>query len=311
MNLDDEQDDFGDLARCDDTLDAGEGAVDPQGPLQKRWLMEQRFVHGLLRAMHSSDAQGRQVRVESILAALPRRSRLRLVARVGLAAAALLVLAGAGAYLVQAFSARPEPVQALPRPEHVVAQALASLREDVDRQYRLSIRSSGQAAAEQSLEFKVTMRPGRRFLVEGHLPFGLPIRAGCDGKVLWLGKLRSLPLEQASRFNALVGDVLDVGYLDLETIVQGLPKDYELRSVRREPPAAPGGDTLIRVEATRLPERLGNRVRAAFLLVEEGTGTVRRFEMHTGGRAGLVERQIAFDYEGLAHRKVEDYSQVR
>ena len=53
----------------DDTLaDGAEPANDVEVPTEsKSWLADQRFLHGLLRAMNTQDAAAREARIDAIL----------------------------------------------------------------------------------------------------------------------------------------------------------------------------------------------------------------------------------------------------
>lgn len=281
------------FACLDDTLDEIPER-DPRTTAEKRWLMEQRFVHGLLRAMHTADAEARQARVDGILQRLPARGTLLLWRR--LAAAAAVLVTGLGLWFFLREATAP-----FPRAEAIVAKAVAHLGEPVDRRYDLSI-----SVRNNTRHFELTARPGSRFLIEGESPFGR-IKAGCDGAELWLKPERgpmlpTFPLAAALASRFQVAGVLDIGYFDLPSLVAALPRDCELRAMRRE-----GG--LVRVEATRLPARAESRVREAFLLVEEATGLVRKIEIHAGGtdKDGSAVRSVVFEYVGIVTMRDEDF----
>src|SRR5688572_8268625 len=78
------------FAASDETLADAGADLQPAPDAARPWLAQQRFVHGMLRALHTADAGAREARVQAVMAALHRRSLQR---RVAAAAAALLAAA--------------------------------------------------------------------------------------------------------------------------------------------------------------------------------------------------------------------------
>lgn len=285
-----------DWAAFDETL-ADHDAAGPDVPpvAAREWLLQQRFVHGLLRAMNT-DAGAREERVRAILGSLEARSGRsgRPVPVVWLLVAAALLMLVLGWLFVPGF-------QRLPEAHAAVARALEHLGAPVDRRFRLSFAAEGGTAPWPAMrsEFTLTTRPGMRFLLEGELPFG-HLRAGCDGTTFWhhlpFGRPVAIPVAEAERFLAAMGDVFDLGYLDIRSMVQRLPEDFRLQVVGRGQPVAGLGPQL-RIEATRLPDRLHGRVASAFLLCDEDTGMITRMEVRTEPPSGRG-RSVVFEYVG-------------
>jgi len=241
----------------------------------KAWLGGQRFVHGLLRSLHTADASAREARVRSILEAVERERAGPVVLRwQWFAAAALLALSALLAFQLWGGEA------ALPKAEAMVGRAAERLAQPMDRRYALSIEESGRGrgARVRRHDYTITMRPGR-FLLEGDGLLGT-IRAGSDGEELWFepgvswGKRVAVPIEEASRLDESLGDVIAQGVLDLDTFVERLPGRAELRTSGRIRGDGDAPD-LVRVDILRLGARRAEwRVREAFLLMEEETGEV-------------------------------------
>ena len=263
----------------DDTLDE---SVDAQPSAEARpWLARQRFVHGLLRALHGADSSAREARVQAVMARVrPTRFEWR---RPLLAAAAVLLASAA------IWWAWPRP-GSLPRAEALVARALASLDDPVDRAFTLAI-TIERGGREVHRDLDLVLRPGRRFFVAGEGPFG-HFRVGCDGTNFWFdagGLIRhEVPLAEASRFADKMGDVLDLGYLDLDELVRRLPQ-AALRSTRREAGA-------IRVEASGPVTTPRMDLDGVQILVDEATGMIRSLDAtatRRGGAGGDEQRRVA------------------
>lgn len=272
---------------CDDSLDECDPA--PAAPEARPWLAQQRFVHGLLRAASTADASAREARIQTLMASLPAHPRrwTRLLAP----AAAVLVL---GAVVAWTFTAMGR----LPRAEAMVAKALASLQAPVDRAFELEVTIVGpDRQVERTLE--VVMRPGRRFLVQGRTWLG-PFRAGCDGDTVWfepaLPLMRtSVPLAEAHRLTERLGDVLDLGYLDLETLLRRLPQDAALRCTGRE-----GG--AVRIEAIGDVRLRQVELRSIRMLVEDGTGLLLDVQAAANGTRRGKPWQAHLAYRHLGTR---------
>jgi hypothetical protein len=303
--------DRNDMPRPDETID-DDAVPPPRDAAELAFRIEQRFVHGLLRALHSADPVTRETRIESVLARLgPARGARSFTRRMWLAAATAALFAGAG-WLVWPGEAD------LPRAQAMVEKAIDVLRSDVDRQYEVVMsgtwagRQSPGATRDRGFRFEsrvlFTTRPGRRFLAEGNHLFGR-FRAGSDGEEIWfvpsVGQRFAIPWEAARQEGSPVAMFLDVGYLDLHELVAKLPDECELKTVRREPPAVPGGPALVRVEATRLPARIESKVQDAWLLVEETTGVIVRIEITSTVAGG--SRSLRFESRGVVELGDEAY----
>jgi len=306
------RDSSGDAARADGALAGGEiGAHGPDAIPEagRQWLIEQRFAHGLLRAVNMADAQGREARIEAILqqvAADPAAARelavvgepVRAGARgplrtvLGLAAAAVLAV---GLWLGFAWWTGEPP---LPTAEAMVARAVGQLQEPVDREFH--VRFLGRRTEDERTA-RVVLRPGR-LLVEGEGRFGFDYRLGCDGEVFWLATSSkffptiTVPRENARRLESSLGEMIDVGYLDLQDLLERLPTEFRLETAGRVADPA-GGPTRIRVVAKGLPERLEGRLEQAELWFEEASGMVLEIHVVSRPRPG-VERRFHVEYRG-------------
>jgi hypothetical protein len=288
----------------------------------RAWLAEQRFVHGLLRALNTADASAREGRVAAILleidqqrvdqqrvdqhridaAPRPLGTRRRWVA----VAAAALVLASFGLWLLATSAA-------LPTADGAVDRAVGQLARDVDRRYRLEVVGTDSRGKERARhELLLVTRPGGRFRVDGRFRFGTTplgeIRAGSDGHELWLtamnGSFRhAVPVADRDRLPFGLGELLDDGYLDLHGLLRGLPEDCHLRVVGRE--RAANGRSLLRIQAERKQGRERVRVRNAFLLVDEATDLVTHIEAEV--ELGRSQRRIVLDHLGEEPPGLVDY----
>ncbi len=269
---------------ADDTLDDGPVAEVP--PQARPWLAQQRFVHGLLRALHTADAHARQARVQTVMNVLNARPSMRhrfaVAAAVFIAAACLL------------YAVWPDPSR-LPRAEAMVAKAIAAFEQPIDREFELVV-DVERAGRLTSRRMQITLRPGRRFLVSADGPLG-KFKAGCDGETVWfqpaVGTFRmDVPLAEARRLTERLGDVLDLGYLDLETLLGRLPQT-ELRCIGREA----GG---IRVEATGAVQLRHLELRSIQMVVDDDTGLLRSIDATAvgEGRAREVEAKLRYRHVG-------------
>jgi hypothetical protein len=276
-----------------DDLDDSAAAGPARGPLPGdavEWLAGQRFVHGLLRAMHQADAEAHETRVQTILQRLPSHADGRRW---------WLVAAAAAALCVAAWMLLPGR---LPEAEATVLRAAELLRMDVDRRFLLTTNGVDAAGRERKLEFELTARP-RMFRVEGILSMGplhVDSRFGCDGETIWLQAgdfvRRSLPRADAARLLAGLGDVLDLGYLDVQALVERLPQNFALRTVGRE--RDQDGRPQLRIEAHGEPRRPDVRLRQASLWCDEATGMVTRIELEAESARG--RGRLTFRYAGDA-----------
>jgi hypothetical protein len=282
----------------DDTLADGPAPAEVP-PESKAWLAEQRFVHGLLRALHTADANAREGRVRGVLERIDAAARggLGSTRRWAAVAAAALVFAAAVLWLVLP--------SRLPTAEAAVQRAVAELARDVDRRYRLEIGASDRRGQQQARhEFDLVTRPGMRFRVDGSLAFGGvqlgEFTVGCDGHEVWLlpanGTFRrAAPLAERERLLAGFGDMLDLGYLDLHDLVRRLPECFDLRVVGRE--LGPDGRPVLRIEAANARAAAHGRLRSAELVVDEATSMVTQIEARATGPSGF-ERTLRFRYLG-------------
>jgi hypothetical protein len=259
----------------------------------RAWLADQRFVHGLLRAMQQSDAEAREARVAAILAAArpPGARRSWLVA-----AAALLLCAVAGMFWLPG---------RLPSAEAAVQRAAELLGQDVDRRFTMTfatVDTDGRERNRNELDF--TTRPGMRVLLSGSVQFGPfhldDMRAGCDGTEVWWrfgpdGKFKQAQPLQSDRLLSMFGNVLDLGYLDVHALVENLPSTFELRTVGRERDAA--GRSVLHIQAVGEPRRPGVKLKRADLLVDEATGMITRVEVEFAGPRG--RGHFGFEYLGV------------
>ena len=281
----------------DDTL--ADAPVDAVPAAARPWLADQRFVHGLLRAMHLADVQAREARIAEILAAAMPAAGTRSARSWWLvAAAALLLCAVAGVLWLPG---------RLPSADAAVLRAAELLGQDVDRRFVLAasfVVTTGHEPLHHELDLELTTRPGMHLLVTGSVPFGPmrldDVRGGCDGVEVWVQPQQRLfwrawPLADAQRLLAGMGDVLDLGYLDVHALVERLPKTFALRAVARERDVS--GRSVLRIEATGAPRRPDVKLRRALLWVDEDTGMVTRIEVAAEGPRGTAH--LKFEYQGV------------
>jgi hypothetical protein len=252
----------------------------------RRWLLEQRFVHGLLRAMNT-DAGTREARVDAILDGI--QVRRRVPALLSMAAALLLLAVGWAVF---------GRGQELPRAEACVSRAIEHLQKPLDRRFHGNVRSRGLMSFRDHFDFTLTARPGMRFLIDGDLA-----KIGCDGTELWIlfalpqgMKPFHVPLAQRETLLARMGDVLDLGYLDVEALLQRLPKTFDLKVEGREA-GANGLGTQVRMLATRLPGEQGERIESIAILFDEADGMVTRLEIHAKPHPGATVTTV-LEYVG-------------
>jgi hypothetical protein len=260
-------------------------------PEAKAWLANQRLLHGLLRALHTQDAPAREARIEAILARIdaePRRDPWRRWVAV---AAAALLLACLGTWFV--LPAR------LPTADAAVQRVVSELARDVARRFRV-VGSPGDSSGFQIRnEFALVSRPGGRFRVDGRLgPLPFEIHVGSDGQEIWLvgwdGKVRAAPVAERDRLLQTMGNMLDLGYLDVHELVKRLPADCHLEVIGRETDAA--GRDLLRIEGKRKADLGQAAVRRVSLLSDEATGMVTRIEADLDMPYG--RRHLTIEYLG-------------
>jgi len=293
-------------AEFDDTL--ADGPSPAEVPEEARaWLAEQRIIHGLLRAMYTADASAREGRVAAVLDGIERHavsSQRRHWVTVALAAS---LLATVGVWF-----ALP---QSLPTAEAAMARAVDQLARNVDRHYHVRVSNAGGRRPERvSSEFDLVVRPGMRFLIEGRVTMGrlrvVDGRIGCDGETIWVdgengrGRRSGRLADREKLFKGL-GEILDLGYLDLHALVENLPIGFKMQVVDRSTDA--DGRQLLHIEAGRRRKAGAIRVRGAELLVDEQSGMVRRLAAQVSGVGGGV-RQVLIEYRGQPEPGSVDYS---
>lgn len=279
----------------DDTLADGPAPMTVP-PEAKPWLAEQRFVHGLLRALHSPDVAAREGRIAAILGAID-RERMRSPRRHWFAVAAAALLMACTVVWLSLPPHSPTAVAAVER-------AVAELSRDVVREYRLEIRNDGEAGRPAAQhEFELLTRPGGRFLLQGRLAVGQlqfgELRLGADGTEVWVtggrgpggtGMLRhAVPMQERERLMQQFGNLLDVGYFDLQDLVRRMPADCELQVVGSE--VGSDGRSRLRIEARGRANGRG-RVHRATLLCDEASGMIERLEVEGDRRRAGLGRMV-------------------
>jgi hypothetical protein len=285
----------------DDTLADGPAPAEvPAGA--RAWLADQRLLHGLLRALHTADAPARESRIHAVMDRIDADGAVA-PQRWWLVAAAALLFATLGVWLVL-----PDR---LPTAEAAMGRAVAELSRDVDRRFRVEVVATTHAGKVMHSDLLLVTRPGMRFRIDGKLSFGSfelgEFRIGCDGEEIWIlpanGAFRRAgPLAERERLLQGVGDVLDLGYLDVHDLVQKLPADFDLAVVGREQNAA---GPQLRIEAVRRAGS-GERPRSAWLLCDEATGMVTRVETEVELGRGAT-RRLSLQYLGEEPAGLVDY----
>lgn len=289
--------------------DLSEDASDPSGLLHRsgtagdvatQWNADQRFVHGLLRGMQSADAQAREVRIDTIMAQIDTASRSRYRPAL-VAAAALLLCALAWPLLF---------MERLPEARAAVMRGVALLADGSDRRFQVESTGLDSHGREQPLQrFELTARPGMHFVISGAMTLGpihfADMHFGCDGKQFWFHTKggdaptevrRSGPLDEAPTLLRGIGNVLDLGLLDVHQVVQQLPHDFVLHAKGRSTDAS--GRRLVHVEATGGPQRTGFHLHRADLWCDEVTGMIVRLEVEADDGLGRCQR-LSFEHQGV------------
>jgi hypothetical protein len=269
----------------DDTLADGPSPADVPAEA-KSWIAEQRLMHGLLRALHTADAAAREGRIVTLLERIDREARLaprRQWARILVAA---LVLACIGVWSVLPPS--------LPTAHAAVERAVKELARDVNRRFRIEI----LGVANSGFEGLLVTRPGNHFRVDGKIAFldrMFEVRLGCDGEKLWWDDTTGMfgrgevPFAERERAKVpLIGNALDLGYLDVHNLLQRLTAEYAPKVVGREQDAK---GSRLRLEADRRGAS-SRGPRSLRLQCDEETGMVTRIEID-------VQRgSVRFEYLG-------------
>jgi hypothetical protein len=97
-----------------------------------------------------------------------------------------------------------------------------------------------------------------------------------------------VPAAEREGLQRRFGDVLDLGYLDVQELVSRLPADFELVVVGRERDAT--NRAMLRIECVRKAGVARMKLTKAWLLCDEATGMVTRIEAEfpAGGGVGRV-----------------------
>jgi len=285
----------------DDTLQDGPAPASVPDAA-KPWLAEQRLMHGLLRALHTADAAAREGRIAGVMEridadAAPARRWFHV------AAAALLL------GIVGVFFLLPSR---LPTAEAAMDRAVAELAREVDRRFAIEHVVTAANGNAMTTQFSLVTRPGGSFRVTGKIALG-PIQSneitlGSDGSTLWMqsanGMLqREVPVAERERL--LRGfDFLDLGYLDIHSLVRRLPDDCDVRVVERARGA--DGRSTLQLEATR-KANVRVATRAMHLWCDEASGMVTRLEADTEDKRGNT-RRFRVAYVGEEPSGSIDYS---
>lgn len=257
----------------------------PQEPAAANWRAEQQFVDALLRARRTPLATQEQS-IASILSRLdqPKTTSLSWSRPQNRQHKPLLVLAASllvGLLLWPAMFSEP-----LPEAHASIARGAELLGDSVDRRFSVELSTRSKNGSESSQDLALTMRPGKRFLLSGPLELGpitfASMQFGCDGKEFWFhapdtdGSFaeirRSGPLEEAPSVLRGIGNVLDMGLLDMRAFVSRLPEAFQLRTVKRTTDAR--GRVLVHIEATGGPARPGFHLQRAEVVCDEVTGAI-------------------------------------
>lgn len=195
----------------------------------------------------------------------------------------------------------------LPTAEAAMERAVTELARDVNRRFHVELVSTQPSGKELRFELPLVTRPGMRFRIDGKLPFG-SFQLGCDGEELWLLSANGLwrragPLAERERLLQGLGDVLDLGYLDVHELVEKLPADFDLAVVGREQTA---DGPQLRIEAKRRAESGSERLLSAWLLCDETSGMVTRLETESDLGRG-VTRHLTLQYLGEEPAGLVDY----
>lgn len=290
----------------DDTLADGPSPADVPEEARE-WLAEQRVMHGLLRAVHTADASAREARVASVMESIDRRAAVGFRRHWLTVALAASVMATIGIWFALPSS--------LPTAEAAMARAVDQLARNLDRHYHVRLSTAGRRRSERVYnEFDLIARPGMRFLIEGRFKFGkLRLaggRVGCDGETIWLEdkngrNRRSGRLVDREELLEGLGDILDIGYLDLHSLVEKLPAGFIMRVVDRSTDSE--GRQQLHIKAWRRRTAGAIKVRKAELIVDELTGMVKSIDAEVFV-VGSGLRHVVVEYRGQPEPDSVDYS---
>ena len=196
----------------DETVEATEASVTPRDDRERAFIVQQRFVHGLLRA-GTQDAESREHRVQRVLTKIARdgleRERagravsdgqdasvassgrvlqMPPAAVLGTALAAAGVLLAFGLAFSVWWSGREAlpAVVALPPAEEVLEEVGDRLETVIDRRYSVEMRAEALARPDRAARItaELVTRPGRQFVLTFRHP-RFQRQIGSDGEVLW------------------------------------------------------------------------------------------------------------------------------
>jgi len=269
----------------------------PTDPRRRAELLDQRFVHGLLRANHTADAAHRESRVAAVLDRLDERAA---TAKFWLTAAIVLVSVFGGVW----FSWPAAP----PRAEAMVQRALEGLNKPVNRRYgvEVTLRRHGRVVEER--EYTLTTRGPRRFLLEGPSLLG-PVETGCDGEEVWarpsLSWLRwSKPWQPGRPLGTFSSPgQLDTDDVDLSALLGRIGRRSQSMTVDR---IELDGESAVRITARDVTMKRGRRFSSVVMEVGEASGEMLRLEI-TRMSGGKTQRRIVFEYRGVAEVSEDVY----
>lgn len=295
----------------EDTTDlSGGDAPSPDDFHARTWRAEQRFVDGCLRSARDHGFSGEQS-IQAILARLDEPRPMPINWRREQAAPHRMLLVLAASLLMGLLLWPTMFGEALPEAHASVIRGARILREDGERRFDVSLRTSSHGNPSPSQQLELTMRPGRRFVVRGALQLG-PIRFdsmrfGCDGNEFWFeapeadaGETlrRAGPLDEAPSLLRGIGNVLDMGLLDVHAFVTQLPKNFALKTTKRSVEAS--GRRLVHVEATGASARTGFCLKRAELICCEETGAIVQLQVEGDDGLGTEHRMKFTDLGPLA-----------
>lgn len=300
--------------QAEDSLEDAAAESLPEG--SAAWVAEQRFVHGLLRAEATADAASREARVVAILeridaerAAAASRGRKVVPSLAERSSRWTFWLAATLLASLGLWAVLPER---LPTAEAAVQRAVERLARDADLLYGLEATIESADGRERlHHRFALTTRPGMRMRVAGTLTFGTfalgEFELGCDGEEFWLrsanGLLkRSAPIGDRQDLAPGLGDMVDLGYLDVHELVRRLPEDFEIAVVGKE--QAADGRSLLRLQAQDHKAGRSPALGRAELWCDEATGMVVRLEVETK-RPGGAMHSLHFAYLGEADGPID------
>jgi hypothetical protein len=274
-----------------------------EGPLERAELQElvrQRMAHALLRANSGADAESREARIQSVLAALP---RARMLSFKRVTAAAAIVLAGGLA--VRMMVGRESRLAA------AISGARQCLEMPVDREFGLTVwESELDDPYEQVGTHVLTTRPKGFFLLEGNGRYG-KFRIGRPGldKDTWavLTEGADSRLDEKKLIAAIMsleGGTIDVGFLDLQRVLDTLPRADALAFAGA---GVEGERHIERYEGTWSPTLVFGGLEHAAVAFDQETREVVRLELDMRNPLGAKRKRLRFDYRKTTHEDPSRY----